>query len=53
MEYVLITIFSLLLSLSAIQLIKNILKSHADEIQEKLGVELNLPTIFDSSDQTR
>lgn len=46
LEYLIVSLFSLLLAIAAIQFVGQVIKKHATEIETKAGITLELPKIF-------
>lgn len=46
LEYLIVSLFSLLLAIAAIQFVGQVIKKHATEIETKAGIALELPKIF-------
>lgn len=46
LEYLIVSLFSLLLAIAAIHFVGKVIKKHAAEIESKAGITLELPEIF-------
>lgn len=46
LEYLIVSLFSLLLAIAAIHFVGKVIKKHAAEIETKAGISLELPEIF-------
>lgn len=46
LEYLIVSLFSLLLAIAAIHFVGKVIKKHATDIESKAGITLELPKIF-------
>lgn len=49
LEYLIVSLFSLLLAIAAIHFVGKVIKKHAADIETKAGITLELPEIFGDS----
>lgn len=49
LEYLIVSLFSLLLAIAAIHFVGKVIKKHAADIEAKAGITLELPEIFGDS----
>lgn len=49
LEYLIVSLFSLLLAIAAIHFVGKVIKKHAADIEAKAGISLELPEIFGDS----
>lgn len=49
LEYLIVSLFSLLLAIAAIHFVGKVIKKHAADIEAKAGITLELPEIFGGS----
>lgn len=46
LEYLVVSIFSILLAIASIHFVRKVVIKHADEIEKTTGIKLEIPDIF-------